>query len=196
MLNLLRGIWQLRDPALIKYIGEKRFHLDTIEKIRQAYPKTKIDADITLVGFSLERLRMATAATIEKGSILAFGDSLNGLGTISIGESTWIGQYNNIRAGGADIIIGRHCLISQYCTLVATNHSHKKHAYIKEQNSNQTRKGVVLEDDVWLGAGVSIMPGVTVKQGAIVGANSVVTGNVPEYEVWAGAPARKIGERS
>jgi acetyltransferase-like isoleucine patch superfamily enzyme len=55
---------------------------------------------------------------------------------------------------------------------------------------------VVLEDDVWLGAGVVVTPGVTIARGAVVGANAVVTKDVPEYEIWAGVPARRIGERT
>ena len=56
--------------------------------------------------------------------------------------------------------------------------------------------GIEIGDDVWIGAGAVITPGVMVGRGAVIGANSVVTHHVPEYEVWAGVPARKIGERT
>ncbi len=51
---------------------------------------------------------------------------------------------------------------------------------------------VVIEDNVWLGEGVCVMPGVTIGRGAIVGANSVVTKNIPAYSVVAGVPAKII----
>lgn len=56
-------------------------------------------------------------------------------------------------------------------------------------------KPVVIEDDVWLGAGVFVMPGVTIGKGAIVSACSVVAKSVPPYSLVAGNPARVVGWR-
>jgi acetyltransferase-like isoleucine patch superfamily enzyme len=53
----------------------------------------------------------------------------------------------------------------------------------------------IIGDDVWVGFSAVIMQGVTVGRGAIVGALAVVTKDIPPYEIWAGVPARKIGER-
>lgn len=52
-----------------------------------------------------------------------------------------------------------------------------------------------IEDDVWLGAGCYIKSGVTVHTGAVIGMGSVVTHDVPPYEIWAGNPARRIRKR-
>jgi len=57
-------------------------------------------------------------------------------------------------------------------------------------------KAIVIEDDVWIGAGAVIMPGVTLRRGTVVGANSVVTQDTEEYAVVAGAPARKLRSRA
>jgi len=54
---------------------------------------------------------------------------------------------------------------------------------------------IVIEDDVWLGAGAVVMPGVTIRRGSVIGANAVVTRDTEEYGVYAGAPARKIRSR-
>jgi acetyltransferase-like isoleucine patch superfamily enzyme len=54
----------------------------------------------------------------------------------------------------------------------------------------------VIGDDVWLGAGAVITPGVRIGTGAVIGANCVVTHDVPEYEIWGGVPARRIGSRT
>jgi len=51
---------------------------------------------------------------------------------------------------------------------------------------------ITLERDVWLGTGAVILPGVTIGEGAVVGANSVVTRSVPPYTVVGGVPARRI----
>ena len=54
---------------------------------------------------------------------------------------------------------------------------------------------IVLENNVWLGVNAVVLKGVTIGSGAIVGAGAVVTKSVPAGEIWAGIPARKIGER-
>jgi acetyltransferase-like isoleucine patch superfamily enzyme len=196
MLTWLKGLRLLRHPEVIRYLGRKRQHLQSVDSIRSKHASAKIDDGIELSGFALERLNLGERVIIAAGTILAFGDELNGEGTIRIGDRTWIGQYNNLRAGGGEIRIGADCLISQYCTLVASNHSMTRGEPIKSQPPDGKRRGVVLGDDVWLGAGVTVLPGIHVGQGAVIGAGSVVTNDVPAYEVWAGSPARKIAVRT
>ena len=58
-----------------------------------------------------------------------------------------------------------------------------------------TQKGVVIQDDVWVGLGSIIMDGVTIGEGSIIGAGSVVTKDVPPYTIFAGCPAKKIRDR-
>lgn len=52
-----------------------------------------------------------------------------------------------------------------------------------------SRKAVIIEDDVFVGAGCIILKGVTIGKGAVIGAGSVVTKSIPEWELWAGNPA-------
>jgi acetyltransferase-like isoleucine patch superfamily enzyme len=54
---------------------------------------------------------------------------------------------------------------------------------------------IVIEDDVWIGSGAVIMPGITIKKGTVVGANAVVTRSTEEYSIVFGVPARKVGSR-
>jgi maltose O-acetyltransferase len=56
-------------------------------------------------------------------------------------------------------------------------------------------KAVTIEDDVWIAAGAAILPGVTLRKGTVVGANSVVTRDTEEYGVYVGAPAKLIRSR-
>jgi len=58
-----------------------------------------------------------------------------------------------------------------------------------------SKGGVKIEDDVWIGAGATILDGVSIGKGAIVGASSLVNKNVPEYTIVAGIPAKTIKER-
>ncbi len=195
--RLFRGIWLMRHPELHRYLGETLTRLQILSEIRSANSTAKLSLDVELIGYRHYHLSLGERVTVAKGSILAFGDEHNGYGTIRVGDRTWIGQYNNLRAcDGGDIKIGSQCLISQFCTLVASNHSIERGRPIVEQLPDCSRLGIVIEDDVWLGAGVVIMPGVRLGRGAVIGAHSIVNSSVPEYEVWAGCPARKIRERS
>lgn len=56
-------------------------------------------------------------------------------------------------------------------------------------------KGIIIEDDVWIGAGVKVLDGVTIAQGCVIGANSVVTKSTEPYGIYVGVPARKIKSR-
>ncbi|MBU0487213.1 MAG: acyltransferase [Bacteroidetes bacterium] len=56
-------------------------------------------------------------------------------------------------------------------------------------------KPIVIEDDVWIGAGAVIMPGITIAKGTVIGANSVVTKSTEPYSVVVGAPAKKVRSR-
>lgn len=60
---------------------------------------------------------------------------------------------------------------------------------------NKLDKKVIIRSDVWIGAGTIVMSGVEIGIGAVVGAGSVVTHDIPPYEIWAGNPARKIRDR-
>ena len=60
----------------------------------------------------------------------------------------------------------------------------------------QTKGGIVIEDDVWLGFGVIVLDGVRIGKGAVIGAGAVVTKDIPEGAIAAGIPARVIKMRS
>lgn len=117
------------------------------------------------------------------------------LSSLEIGNNTYIGEYNNIRAAGGRIVIGDNCLISQHVSIVASNHQIKKDYLICEQGWDESRIDVIIENDVWVGANAVILPGITVHKGAVVAAGSIVTKNVPEYAIVAGNPARIIKYR-
>ncbi len=112
--------------------------------------------------------------------------------TLTIGEGTSIGEMNNIRAGGGRITIGSKCIFAQHISIIAANHLIAKDQYMIDQAWDTEKNFVEIGDDVWIGSGVSILPGVRVGKGAILAAGSVVTKDVGEYEIVAGVPARLI----
>lgn len=113
-------------------------------------------------------------------------------GNIVIGTNVII-NYGCIMHGMGGIQIGYNTMISPRVQIYAQNHGIKKGTPMREQR--QTGKGIIIENDVWVGAGAIILDGVTIGEGAIVGAGAVVTKPIPPNEIWAGNPAKKIGER-
>jgi acetyltransferase-like isoleucine patch superfamily enzyme len=70
-----------------------------------------------------------------------------------------------------------------------TNQCYEEHKYI--ENS----KSFIIGNDVWIGYGSKIMEGITIGDGAIIAASSIVTKDIPCYEIWGGVPAKKIKDR-
>jgi acetyltransferase-like isoleucine patch superfamily enzyme len=196
LLTLLRGVWLLRRPEALRMLGDLAAEAAQREQWRRAYPKAHIHADASILGWRPERLTLAEDVRIEKGTILALGDDFNGYGQIMIGPRSWIGPYNNFRlAHECKIEIGADCLISQFVSLVAANHDLGRERPMRSKPCSLMKTGITLGNDVWLGAGATIMPGTHLGDGVVIGANSVVTCDIPAYEIWGGVPARRLGER-
>lgn len=113
-------------------------------------------------------------------------------GEIEIGENTYIGPYTCL--SGNNIKIGNSCLIASHSGIYANNHIFAD-PNCKIVTQGNSYKGIVIEDDCWLGSGVKVLDGVTIGEGSIVGANAVVTKNIPPYSIAVGAPAKVIAKR-
>jgi acetyltransferase-like isoleucine patch superfamily enzyme len=120
---------------------------------------------------------------------------IKGSAKLSIGNGTSIGEMNNIRAAGGEIIIGEKCILSQYITIVAANHLISKDQYMIDQAWDTTKNKVVIHDDVWIGSHAQIMPGVTIGKGAIIAAGATVTKDVEPYAIMVGSPAKLLRYR-
>ncbi|MFI3246106.1 MAG: acyltransferase [Ferrimonas sp.] len=114
-------------------------------------------------------------------------------GPLRIGQGVGINHACSLDGGKAGIEIGDHCRIAANVKMYAFNHGVSSNALIAEQPV--TSRGIKLGMDVWLGTDVAICDGVTIGDHAIVGMGSVVTRSIPAYEIWAGNPAKKIGDR-
>ncbi|XAM01724.1 acyltransferase [Phycisphaeraceae bacterium D3-23] len=113
---------------------------------------------------------------------------------VSIGRRSQINPYTVIY-GGSGVSIGADVMVAPHCVLAAGNHDHRQLGQPMRTAPSISRGPIVIEDDVWLGAHCTITDGVTIGQGAVVGANSVVTKDVPAYAIVAGVPAKVIGSR-
>ncbi len=109
---------------------------------------------------------------------------------IWIGQDSLIGEYNVIRGQGG-VTIGDRVYTSPLVQLLAVNHVYQdpSRSFVEQ---GITAEGIIIEDDVWIGAGAIVTDGVHVGQGAVIAAGAVVTKDVPAHMLVAGVPARVI----
>jgi len=109
---------------------------------------------------------------------------------IKIGCDSLIGEYSVIRGQGG-VSIGNRVYTSPFTQIIAVNHvfDDPNRPFVEQ---GITAEGIVIEDDVWLGAGAIITDGVRVGKGAVVAAGAVVTKDVSPHTVVGGIPAKPI----
>jgi galactoside O-acetyltransferase len=96
----------------------------------------------------------------------------------------------------SDVRIGDNCIFAALCYLVAGgNHDFSRIDIPIIQQPSVSRGGIRIEPDVWLGARVTVLDGVTIGRGSVVGAGAVVTRDLPPYSVAAGVPAKVLRTR-
>jgi maltose O-acetyltransferase len=111
---------------------------------------------------------------------------------IEIGDFSEIGLNAYLNR---DVKIGKHVLMGQNVTILTTRHEFENpNIPIHEQGTSE-RRPVRVGDDVWIGANSILLPGITIGDGAVIGAGSVVTRDIPPFAVVAGNPARVIRRR-
>lgn len=112
---------------------------------------------------------------------------------ILIEEGSRIGLYSVLN-GGDSIKLGKKSLISGFVYLQTSMHRYNGTGSIQDQGYSHAP--IILEEDVWLGAHVVILPGVVMGQGAIAGSNSVVRKSVEKNQIVGGVPAAILKERT
>jgi acetyltransferase-like isoleucine patch superfamily enzyme len=123
-------------------------------------------------------------------------------------------KYNGVWSPGPSIIIGDNIFIGANCefnihkrmeigndTLIASgckfiDHNHGINLDILMRKQLGPEEPIVVGCDVWIGVNTVILKGVSIGNGAIIAAGAVVTKSILPNEIWAGIPARKIGQRS
>ncbi len=114
---------------------------------------------------------------------------------ISVGDDVNLGYKPVLLAGKSKIKIGNKIMFGPEVILVGGGHNTSivgKYMYDVHEKRPEDDLGVVLEDDVWIGARAVVLRGVTIGRGSIVAAGSIVTKDVPSYSVVGGIPAKVI----
>jgi acetyltransferase-like isoleucine patch superfamily enzyme len=137
---------------------------------------------------SNEGITIGDGVFVGRNTILSCKD-----GDIVLEDGVNIG-FNCQIASGSSVRVGKDGLLAAYCYLIGGGHeSGDPNQPIQEQQA--VSRGVVLEDNVWLGAAVKVLDGVTIGADSIVGAGAVVSTDLPQRSVAAGVPARVIRAR-
>lgn len=118
-----------------------------------------------------------------------------GRGDIIIGKRTIINSCCVLYSGNG-ITIGDDVAIAANCVFAPVNHEFKdKNKTIKSQRFKPSKGGIVIEDDVWIGAGCILLDGAILRKGCVIGAMSLVRGEISAYSINVGNPLKTIGWR-
>jgi acetyltransferase-like isoleucine patch superfamily enzyme len=164
---------------------------------------------------NLRNIAIGSGSKASKGSRLFCFDKNS---KIWIGKKVWMARSVDLHARSGNILrigdfssvqdnckligqvsIGRYCILAPNVFMSSGAHqfsvSPSKLIRIQDLESPLVDKPIKIEEDVWLGINVVVSGGITIGRGAIVGASSVVTKDIPPYTICAGIPAKVIGER-
>ncbi|BEP13600.1 CatB-related O-acetyltransferase [Acidothermaceae bacterium B102] len=125
---------------------------------------------------------------------------------VNIEHGAWFGSGQGVSVGdrsaiGMDALvigplqIGNDVMMGPRCILLSSSHDVAETGLPMSQQGFAPDRPIVIEDDVWIGAGVVILPGRRIGRGSIVGAGAVVAHDVPDYAVVAGNPAQVVKYR-
>ncbi len=153
--------------------------------------------------------RISTLADIEdstRGTRIVIGEQsvldafvkikpAGGSGDLIIGARTVINSGCVLYTGNG-IQIGDDVAIAANCTFAPVNHEYRRRDIpIRQQGFRPSKGGIVIEDDVWIGANCVILDGAILRRGCVIGAGAVVRGEVAAYSINAGQPLAVIGWR-
>ncbi|BDA71418.1 hexapaptide repeat-containing transferase [Calothrix sp. PCC 7716] len=166
----------------VEFIGAQNIEIGNFTAI---YRGAHIDAS----GHENNRICFGSEVQVKQGvTFQALNDT-----HILIEKGVLLGPYVSI-AGPGNIKIGKSCMIAAKSGIYANNHIFSD-LTIDIALQGVTRKGIVIEDDCWLGHSVTVLDGVTIGRGSVIGAGSVVTKDIPPYSVAVGVPAKVIKNR-
>lgn len=136
-------------------------------------------------------VELAERVRVQNDTCIETGDG----GSLKIGSGTSIQPRCQFSAYKAPIHIGCDVQIAPNCAFYPYDHGIAPGELIKKQPL-QTKGGIIIDDDAWLGFGVIVLDGVRIGKGAVVGAGAVVTHDVPDGAIAVGVPARVVNMRN
>ena len=166
---------------------------------RRIYFTARLAADVKDMDFSVQcdgRIHVSGTANIGLGKRCRLGMDVElrtvDAGRIQIGADTRLNRGCTLTSY-AQIRIDNFTIIGEFVSIRDANHGLKRDEPMRYQP--HTCEPILIGRDVWIGRGSCILPGVTIGEGAVIGANSVVTGDIPDFAIAAGVPAKVIKMR-
>lgn len=153
-----------------------------------------IGRDVTINAFSTKSFKFGNSVTIRDGCRICSQGLLNqSSGKLVIGDNVGLSEGCFIQVRG-DVIVGDNVIIGPGAMILSENHIFADRGELIRLQGVK-RSGVIIRDDVWIGAGAKILDGVTINRGAIIATGAVVTKTVLEYEIITGVPGKLLKER-
>lgn len=126
---------------------------------------------------------------VGKRVVLYSSVEMLGLIQVSIGDGSFVGHGTLFMGGVSRISIGRNCDISSKVSLIAGSH---EIGNAERRAGTGISRNITIGDGVWIGYGSTLLGGVSIGNGAIIAAGSVVVQSVPAHTVYGGVPAKQI----
>lgn len=191
-------ICKIYEVLNLKYLGhiiDKLYTFGLSFKLKYAPNNILFKRPITLKGG--EYITINSNVVFGKNTVLTAWDYYQGFNytpQITIDKNCCFGEYNHITAIN-QIQIGSGVLTGRWVTITDNSHGMTDFDSLKLKPSKRqlcSKGPVIIGDNVWIGDKATILPNVTIGDGAVIAANSVVTKDVPPYSVVGGNPAKKI----
>lgn len=188
-------LWLLSQPIimLIRLIRPMRYGW------RRLYFTARLKADVSNMDFSVQcdgRVYVTGTRNISLGKRCRLGMDTElrtmDKGHIHLGDDTRVNRGCTLTSY-SEIFIGDFTIIGEFVSIRDANHGMKRGEPMRYQP--HTSMPIRIDRDVWIGRGSCILPGVMIGEGSVVGANSVVTEDIPPFSIAVGVPAKVIRKR-
>ncbi len=191
--SALRGPY--KDKKHLAYLTSKPFISPKAQvwaKNLEIGPQCFIDDYVTIYAHpDAGRIVLEKGVHIFRGTLIEVGAG----GDVIIGENTHVQSGCNLKGFLGSLRIGANVQMAPGCGFSPYEHQFEDTERPIREQGIRSRGDIVIEDDVWLGLGVYVLDGVRIGRGAVIGAGSVVTRDIPAYAIAAGVPARVIRYR-
>lgn len=195
-IKLLRGFWckLFLKQAMGLFLVGKHVQISHGKHI-SCGKNVKFEDNTEIHGLCSEGLVFGDNVTLSRGVMIrpsSYYGGDYGVGLV-MGSKSSIGPFGYVGCSGK-IVIGNNVMFGPRCSLFAENHVFSDSKLtIKSQGVKQ--KGIIIGDDCWIGSNTTILDGVSLGKGVVIGAGSIVTHDVPDRAIAMGVPAKVIKYR-